>query len=426
MKEYLNKLPQEIKELINIASEIAVKNNMRAYLVGGFVRDLILGVDNLDLDIVVEGEGIKFAQALAQKLEARIIEHKRFGTATVMASHKYKIDVATARKEVYPQAASLPIVQPGSLKDDLIRRDFTINAMAIDIMPEDFGRLIDVFSGKDDLKNKKIRFLHNLSFIDDPTRMLRAMRFEQRYDFKLEANTLKYLKQAQKVKILESVEPQRLRDELILALKEHDPLKLLKRINELLRFSFVSPGLSLKKKDLDLLVRIKNQIDWFERNFPTRRSLDIWLIYLLGLLAPLDKAKANIFCKSFALRRSERIRILSSKSITSKSILDLSSSQVKASKIFSSLDRFSYEVIIFIKAKYKNHNIQEYVADFFEIYNDVRPYISGDDLRGLGITPSPLYKKVFTKVLNAKLDGVVKTKEEEMALIKKLLKFKKE
>lgn len=426
MKEYLNKLPKELLELINTASRVAVKNNMRAYLVGGFVRDLILGVDNLDLDIVVEGQGIKFSQDLALELRVKLIEHKRFGTATVMASAKYKIDVATARKEIYPKPASLPVVQPGSLKDDLIRRDFTINAMAISIMPEDFGMLLDVFGGRQDLKNKKIRFLHNLSFIDDPTRMLRAVRFEQRYGFKIEPNTLKYLKEARRAKMLEQVQPQRLRDELILVLKELDPVKQIKRINELLGFDFISQRFCLRKKDLEFLCRLKNKIEWFKKTFPGRRKLDIWLIYLLGLVRPLNRNIINKFVRAFAFHRGEKIRLVGSKMITKKFISNLSSPKIKASKIFNMLEPLSYEVIIFIMAEYKNRNVQKYIADFFEVYNGMRPYISGEDLRGLGVSPSPFYKKVFTRALNAKLDGIVKTKEEELLLIKKLLKLDRE
>ncbi len=183
MKKYLQRLPKEIQDLIYLSSEVAAANHFRAFLVGGFVRDLVLQVKNLDLDIVVEGDGIKFAEDIVDFLKARVVKHSRFGTATVTLSAAVKIDVASARVECYPAPACLPQVKNGSIKEDLKRRDFSINAMAISINKKDFGRLIDFFDGINDLRKSKIRVLHDLSFIDDPTRILRAVRFEIRYGF---------------------------------------------------------------------------------------------------------------------------------------------------------------------------------------------------------------------------------------------------
>ncbi|MCX5710840.1 MAG: tRNA nucleotidyltransferase, partial [Candidatus Omnitrophica bacterium] len=196
MKKYLERLPKEIRELVYFTKDLAAYRGMPAYLVGGFVRDLILGVRNFDLDIVVVGDGIKFAEYFSRALKAKLIRHKRFGTATVVLKPGLKIDIATARSEFYPHPAHLPVVKPGSLKDDLFRRDFTINAMAISLVEKDFGRLIDCYGGKNDLKARSIRVLHALSFIDDPTRIIRAIRFEQRFDFKIDPDTLKLLKEA--------------------------------------------------------------------------------------------------------------------------------------------------------------------------------------------------------------------------------------
>lgn len=421
MKGYLKKLPREIKDLIYLAADIAAKNNMPVYLVGGFVRDLILGVKNLDLDIAVEGDGIKFAGEFAGILKAKFICHRRFGTATVSLRHNLKIDVASARKEIYPQPASLPLVKRGSLKDDLGRRDFTINAMAISIQKEDFGKLIDFFGGQSDLNEKKIRILHPLSFIDDPTRILRAIRFAQRYNFKIEPKTLAYLKEAIRIEMFKQVKPQRLRDELILILKEEKPLGQIKRIQELAGFDFICPGLTLTKSTRELLCSVKNQISWFRRDYPERRRLDVWLVYFMGLMDFLAIRDVKSICKKFALRKGEEKRILSYKKINRKFILELSQTRIKPSKIFSLLEPLSYEVIILIKAKYTNRNVQKHIEDFLAIYNGLRLEIGGDDLQRLGVSPGPYYRKIFTLVLKAKLEGKIKTREEELALIKKLI-----
>lgn len=421
MEKYLEKLPKEVQDLIHLVRDIGSRNNISVYLVGGFVRDLILDSKNLDLDIAVEGNGIKFAEDFAARLRVRLIRHRRFGTATIVLKHNLKIDIASARRELYSHPACLPEVTQGTLKDDLFRRDFTINAMAISINPKDFGRLIDFFGGKSDLRNKKIRILHNLSFIDDPTRILRAIRFEKRYNFQFDSNTLKCLKKAVKLRMLEKVQPQRLRDELILLLKEKHPIKQIRRLQELTGFSFISPGLSIAKKTYTLLSSIENQISWFNKEYPQRRSLDVWLIYFMGLIDSLDINYIKSICKAFVFRKGEEKRILSYKKVGTLVSHKLSRDKVRPPIIFSLLESLSYEVILLIKAKSKNLNLQRHIGDFFEIYNGMRLHISGDDLHRLGILPGPYYQKIFTKVLNAKLNGKIRTKKEELALIKRLV-----
>lgn len=420
MKKYLERLPKEIQDLISLVSELGYSSNTPVYLVGGFVRDLILEVKNLDLDIVVEGDGIKFAEALSLKLDGGLTMHRRFGTATVTLKKHMKIDVASSRQEFYPQPANLPEVRYGVLKDDLLRRDFTINAMAISISRHDFGRFIDSYGGRQDLADKKIRVLHNLSFIDDPTRMLRAIRFEQRYNFKIEPKTLNLLKQAIRLRMLKKVQPQRLRDELILILKEERPLRPLNRIKGMFGFDFISRGLSLSKKTSVFLKSIERQTNWFKEKYPKRRQLDSWLIYLIGLMEPLNINRIKLACKKFAFRKGEEKRILAFKKISPKFIKSLNRANIKPSELFSLLEPLSYEVIILIKAKFKGANLKMHIEDFLEAYNGMRIHISGEDLHRLGLTPGPFYQKIFHRVLNAKLDGLVKTKEEELKLIQEI------
>ena len=422
MKKYLGKLPQGIRDLISLSGELAYSDNMSFYLIGGFVRDLILGVKNLDLDMVVEGDGIKFAEALSARLNVGLVRHKRFGTATVIVDKHLKVDIATARREYYPEPAHLPEVTCGILKDDLFRRDFTINAMAVSINRKDFGRFIDCFGGKKDLVNKKIRVLHDLSFIDDPTRILRAIRFEQRYNFKIEPKTLKLLRQADKSKMLQRVQPQRLRDELILILKEENPLKQLTRIEKLIGFDFISRGLSLSKNTCVFMKSIANQIDWFRKSYPKRRQLDSWLIYFIGLIGAQNTDVIKSVCRKFAFRKGEEKRILAYKKIGHDFIKELSRNTIKPSKIFSLLEPLSYEVIILIRAKSKDKALQRHIDNFFRVYNGARLYISGEDLREIGLAPGPHYQKILQRTLNAKLDGLVETKNEELGLIRRIVR----
>ncbi|OGX43797.1 MAG: hypothetical protein A3G38_04355 [Omnitrophica WOR_2 bacterium RIFCSPLOWO2_12_FULL_51_8] len=447
-KHSLDKLPQDIRSLIYLVRDTAAKKNISAYLVGGFVRDLLLGVENLDLDIVAESDAIGLAGEFARRIgAAEVVRHKRFGTATVRIRPGFKVDTfaapkprgkptplsinhersrridfSTARKEFYPAPARLPEVSPGNLRDDLFRRDFTINAMAVSIARDSFGRLVDFFGGKADLEQKKIRILHDLSFRDDPTRILRAVRFEQRYNFRIEPGTLRRLKEAVKLKALFDAGPHRLRGELILSLKERSPLKGIKRLSGLAGLQFISPGLKFPAGAQELMRAIAKEIAWFKERYPRRRELDSWLVYCLGLLDPLSLRAVAGVCAKFAFRRGEEKRILDYKKINHKFAADLRKYRQRPSRIFALLEPLAYEVTIAVKAKYRDRPIQEAIADFFEIYNGICIAVGGDDLCRLGLSPGPAYRKIFSKVLSAKLDGRIKSKEEELSLIRQLVK----
>lgn len=421
MKKYLNALPEDVKELIAAASDISERQNINAYLVGGFVRDLLLEVKNLDLDIVVEGDGIQFAQALGTRFRAKIISHRRFGTATVILTNGHKIDVATARKETYPHPGSLPVVSAGSLRNDLFRRDFTVNAMAVSIGKDKFGQLIDYFGGKKDLESKKIRVLHDLSFIDDPTRILRGIRFEKRYNFKFEAATFRILKKAIKQRMLDRVQPHRLRDELLLILKEEDPLRNIRRVAGVCGLEFVSPLLSASGRMFELMRRAGREADDFREKFPHRRRLQAHVMYLMCLLDELSLAQAKKLCARFAFRSGETKQIIDYKRVRSRAGAALSKTSISPERIFRLLEPLSYEAIIMLKAGYRSRVLQRHIEDFFRIYNGMRLCISGEDLRTLGVAPGPNYQKILSKVLKAKLSGAISTREDELNLIKRLL-----
>lgn len=236
---------KKIVRLLRLIGERADAMGDKAFIVGGTVRDLMLGARHLDLDVVVEGppardggirragDAILFGERLAEELQATLKTHKMFGTCTLGTKDKLKIDFATARKEIYAHPAALPTVEFGSLKDDLNRRDFTINAMAVSLNEDSFGRLIDLFGGERDLGKGIIRVMHEASFIDDPTRIFRAVRFEQRLKFSIETKTLKLLKAAIKKGMLSKLSKYRIKKELGLILKEESKHKILERLEEI-------------------------------------------------------------------------------------------------------------------------------------------------------------------------------------------------
>lgn len=192
----------------------------RAYIVGGTVRDIILGGKHIDVDIAVEGDAIKLGKAIAKDTGAAMTVYKGFGTCTLAFKDGLKIDIATARRETYKRPGAMPTVKPSTLKEDSKRRDFTINSIAVSIMPKDFGKVHDPFDGIGDIKRGIIKTLHARSFIDDPTRILRARRFSARFGFKIEAHTDALMKKALINRALDTVSPGRIQKELMLISKE--------------------------------------------------------------------------------------------------------------------------------------------------------------------------------------------------------------
>ncbi|MBU2221580.1 MAG: hypothetical protein KJ722_03075, partial [Candidatus Omnitrophica bacterium] len=337
MKEYLEKFSAEVRELIAVLRRLAGELDYNAYLVGGCVRDLLLGMKNLDLDIVIEGDGIAFAEKLSAHLGVKVVFHRRFGTATCFIHSHLKLDIATCRREFYPEPGHLPVVSAGLLKDDLFRRDFTINAMAISISDPGFGRFIDLFNGRSDLNNKKIRILHNLSFVDDPTRILRAVRFEQRYGFRLETATLSLLKKACQMALLEKIQAQRIRDEIVLILKEDDPLKPLKRLKQLTGLGFINKHLYFPDGKSRLLKKAASTIRHFNRLSPLRRRLEGWVVYLTALLDGLSSGEAKKVLNKFVFAKGVQRRVLSYIKESDKIIRVLKKPQIKSSRVYNLL-----------------------------------------------------------------------------------------
>jgi len=239
MKNLLSRLNPKSLALVQSIGLLARAHGVAAYLVGGPVRDLMLGFPNVDLDITVEGNCLRLAEVLAsQYRDARVTRYPAFMTATVHIPDGSQVDFATARQEIYARGGAFPEVKPSSIKDDLLRRDFTINAMAIAINPDTWGKLIDPFGGLSDLLSKRLRVLHEKSFLDDPTRILRAARLKARLGLSVEAKTLKLLKSAIKIKVLDTIKPQRYLKDFNKILKEPKSREAIKCLKEWSAYRF--------------------------------------------------------------------------------------------------------------------------------------------------------------------------------------------
>ena len=236
------RLSDRILDMLHHIGQVADELGFAAYVVGGFVRDLFLYRHNEDIDIVIEGNGIDFAKEFAKRLNVRFNAHAKFGTAVIIFPDGFKIDVASARMEYYQFPAALPTVEMSSIKLDLFRRDFTINTLAIFLNPKKFGKLIDFFGGQRDIKEKSIRVLHNLSFVEDPTRVFRAIRFEQRFDFKIGRLTSGLVENAVRMDFFKQLSGKRVFTELCLILKEDNPTPAMIRMHEYDLLKVIDPS----------------------------------------------------------------------------------------------------------------------------------------------------------------------------------------
>lgn len=412
--------PGRVTALLRHIGRLANSSGYTAFVVGGLVRDLLLGRRNLDLDIVIEGSAIDFGKILAKDLGGTLVIHKKFGTSTVFLKDRMKIDLATARKEAYERPAALPTVEFSSLKNDLIRRDFTINAMAVSLNKGNFGQLIDFFNGEEDLARGRIRALHDKSFIDDPTRIFRAVRFETRFGFAIEKNTEELILGAVEEDMIERLEPQRLRDEIMLMLREENALKALKRMAELHELRFIHHSLKLDRDMIDLYASIDGVCAWYSSL--GKRPVDKWLIYLMALLDQLKYKDVSLICDRFVFCGSDRTRVLSYKKNAPRAAKALSAGKRLApSAIYRILNELSYEEILLMMAKAGSTNVVGRARDFIEKYNEVRIAVKGDDLKVLGLKPGPKFKKILSNILYKKIDGELRTKSDEIMYAKKMI-----
>jgi len=420
MKE---RFPERIHNLLMEFGRVGDALGYPVYAVGGFVRDLLLRVENFDVDIVVEGDGIRFAEEFEKSSPCRIRTHRKFGTAIILFADGLKVDVATARWEVYDSPAALPTVESASIKMDLYRRDFTVNTLAIQLNPKAFGELIDFFGGVKDVKEKTIRVLHNLSFVEDPTRVFRAIRFEQRFGFQIGKHTQNLMRNAVKVGFLERLSGGRVLSEIILILQEEDPLPALKRMRDFNLFYFLHPGLKYDEQAEALCEQIHHVIAWFDLLFLEQRY-ERWLIYLYGLIDSLKEGQREELCQRLAMNDRLRKRVNEGKLQADQVLLQIFSwintdRRPKRSEIYDVLDPLSIESKLFMMAKTTQVTTRRYISLYFTQLKDTKPLLRGADLIQMGMKSGPSIKKALSGLLKARLDEQVITRQDEMEYISK-------
>jgi tRNA nucleotidyltransferase (CCA-adding enzyme) len=412
------RLSDRVLDTLRTVGKVADALDYGAYVVGGFVRDLFLYRANEDIDIVIEGDGIAFAKAYANQVHARLHTHKAFGTAVVIFSDGFKVDVATARREYYRSPAALPDVEMSSIKLDLFRRDFTVNTMAIHLNPEKFGQLIDFFSAQKDIKDKAIRVLHNLSFVEDPTRVFRALRFEQRFGFTIGKLTSNLIQNAVKMDFFKRLSGRRVFSEIHQILEEENPTPAIVRMQDFDLLKVIHPSIGCNKSLVELLNDVKSVLAWHDLLFTGEPYLR-WTVYFMALIHTCDPPTCHDICQAMELApRLEQL--VCQQRLTAQSRLNqLEQSPPKRnSGLYRRLHEFRTELILYMLAVSRSKSVKKSISHYYNVLRKVQPLFKGQDLIALGLRPGPLFSPILEGLLDAKLNGEVESREDEMQWVR--------
>jgi tRNA nucleotidyltransferase (CCA-adding enzyme) len=406
-----NLILPEVQTLIsNIASQ-ATELNIPCYLVGGVVRDLLLNLPthDSDIDFVFEGDAIKFGEILVKKYGGKLTHHFKFHTAIWHLPETFglrlkTLDLITARKESYEHAGALPTVTPSNIEDDLRRRDFPINAMAIRMDGNHFGKLLDPLNGEADLENKIIRVLHDKSFIDDPTRIFRAIRYETRYSFNIESSTLNLIN-AESLSVLSKLSGERIRNELDLILDEEKASETILRVAKLGVLKAVHPKVPEFNSSYSDFLDMDSRLD-----IPADRRTMGYMLWFMDL----SEEEVFSICNRLDFSNELTLAVWSAAQLK-WSLQHLAES--KPSVWTYALEKLPLLSIYAVYLISRENSLLSYIS----IWRHVKAHTTGDDLKAQGLTPGPRYKEILSALRTAWLDGVLTSKTEEEEMLKKLI-----
>ena len=406
------RLPAFLLLRIGTIAAVSRRHGIPVYLVGGFVRDLLLERENRDLDLVVEGDGLGFAGLLSEELDGRVRTHPVFLTAVVVDAEGFHIDIATARSEFYRAPAALPEVQTSALRQDLYRRDFTINTLAIRLGPGEMPELIDYFGGRHDLKEKTLRVLHSLSFIDDPTRVLRAVRLELRLGFHISAETLRLVEVALAEGIFDHLSGSRLRDELVMLLDAPGlALRGIERLAELDLLRVLHPRIALEDASRERLRGARAAWDWYHLEGFTDPPVRVWRLHLMALAGGLEEAELERLADRLMLAGEDRRLLVSFPGRLERARRDLEAPDLLPHQALEALEPLQGEELLLLMAD-EDETARTWVRRHL---SELRPFelaIRGADLLAAGVPPGPRMGEALRATKRARLDGRIEAGDE--------------
>lgn len=422
-----DRLPKDVLDILEKAGALGRSRQTPVYVVGGFVRDLLLKTPNHDIDLVVEGDGIGFARAFAGVLGGRVRVHKKFLTSVVIfpgaGGKEERVDVATARLEYYESPAALPTVEHSSIKMDLYRRDFTINALAIRLDCEPMGEIVDFFGGQKDIRDRVIRVLHTLSFVEDPTRCLRAVRFEQRYHFRIGPATEKLIKNDVSLKLLDKLSPSRLFNEFEHICAEETAILCIRRLHELGILQAIHPQLSINPDRKEMLIRTAKVMAWY-RLLYIDEEMRPWIVYFLVLCSSLTYAVTLEVFRRLGIPPALKNEVLGcrekARSLRSSLKRLTATPGFRVSALCAMLRSLPVEFVLYLMADMEVPETRRALSRYITVWRTEKPGADGSDLKKLGLAPGPAYGVILQRLLEAKLDGTAASPEEQLALARQL------
>ncbi len=397
-------IPGDMHDLVSVIAQEARGQNVDMYIVGGAVRDLLLGRAIVDLDFAVERDTQTLARKISRRFGARLTYYSKFGTAKLKFQN-YTIDIITTRKEIYKKPGALPTVRPGTIVDDLSRRDFTVNAMAVKLPSEE---IVDPLAGQKDIRNKYIRVLHDKSFIDDATRIFRAVRYEQRLGFKIEAKTLALIKRD--IEWIDTVSPDRIKHELILALNEEYPELFFSRASR-----------------LGVLRKVFAGLNWIEQtslNFGEARKLagkaSLPELYFSLLIYGMESDELAQFIRRYNFARKLSEPMLETVHLKNR-LANIKQQKIVPSDLYKLLIPYSSVAVQANLLACKSVRKKNWLRLYLSKLRPIKTVINGADLVGIGIRPGPFIGKILDSLLDAKINGKIKTRSDELEYVKRLL-----
>jgi len=412
-------LPDPLLALLQDAGREAAQIGSSLYIVGGVVRDLLLQKPISDIDLVVEGDAINLGRAMRDKYGGHLHTHKRFGTANWITegtvSGVERLDFVTARTEFYHHPSALPEVEPSSIKQDLHRRDFTINTLALALAPDRFGDVLDFYGGYKDIQEGVIRVLHSLSFVEDPTRILRAIRLEQRLNFRISQRTLEHLNNA--LDMLSRVTSKRIFTEFEHIFAEKEPEKAIGRLNELGVLSAIQPDLTVTNWFASRCEQLRTSLDhtpWSE--------IEPEVVHYFGLLTfNLEPESVESFIQRLRLP-SDLARPLTQIQAIKGAAAGLKQAHTP-SQIHARLSRYTEDAIMVCWLAFDAALLRERLIQYSRHLRHIKPLINGNYLIDhFNLRPSPLFQEILTMLRDARLDGRATNLAEEHQLVEDFLR----
>lgn len=393
------------RRFLDACSRVAARLQIPVYLVGGAIRDLLLTGTFLDLDVVAEGDAIELAKHLAEELGGEARTHSRFLTAEVVRGNSH-IDLVTARREKYAEPASLPTVTSADLAEDLARRDFTINTLAVRLWPQGEGEIIDLFDGQQDLEQRVLRVLHERSFFDDPTRILRGVRLGARLDLSFDPRTADLARAALQAGVFQVLSPSRLRRELILLLEDKDLEGSLRHLDRLGLLAFLGRTTPLLDKDW---LRITSIIE-LQGQSPSRVDGEggprWWLVSLMSLFLDEDDAGRVMLADRLRLDEELTKRFLRYSDILSEASGILDDPHAATHVACHILDKLSGEELALLMAL-ATDRVADRIDSWVNQLRNLRLTIAGTDLKAAGFTEGPAMGRALQSTLEARQDGTI-------------------